>query len=91
MYEPPLLDFYDNAILNNGDPQSYNVGPLLRHGRGRAGVPGQPRHRRRPASCCRGRASTRSIRTSRRSTAWLSNVQVERALDAATSRSRSAT
>ena len=29
MYEPPLLDFYDNAILNNGDPKSYNVGPLL--------------------------------------------------------------
>src|SRR6185312_13123093 len=22
MYEPPLLDFYDNAILNNGDPAS---------------------------------------------------------------------
>ena len=29
MYEPPLLDFYDNAILNNGDPTSYNVGPVL--------------------------------------------------------------
>ncbi|MDQ3349969.1 MAG: TonB-dependent receptor, partial [Acidobacteriota bacterium] len=29
MYEPPLLDFYDNAILNNGDPKSYNVGPVL--------------------------------------------------------------
>ena len=29
MYEPPLLDFYDNAILSNGDPKSYNVGPLL--------------------------------------------------------------
>ena len=29
MYEPPLLDFYDNAILNNGDPKSYNAGPLL--------------------------------------------------------------
>ena len=25
MYEPPLLDFYDNAILNNGDPRSYTV------------------------------------------------------------------
>ena len=29
MYEPPLLDFYDNAILNNGDPKSFNIGPLL--------------------------------------------------------------
>src|SRR5262249_25616696 len=25
MYEPPLLDFYDNAILNNGDPASFSV------------------------------------------------------------------
>ncbi len=25
MFEPPLLDFYDNAILNNGDPLRYNV------------------------------------------------------------------
>src|SRR3982751_509266 len=25
MYEPPLIDFYDNAILNNGDPASFTV------------------------------------------------------------------
>ena len=25
MYEPPLLDFYDGAILNNGDPASFTV------------------------------------------------------------------
>ena len=25
MYEPPLIDFYDNSILNNGDPISYTV------------------------------------------------------------------
>jgi hypothetical protein len=25
MNEPPLLDFYDNAILSNGDPRSYTV------------------------------------------------------------------
>ena len=25
MFEPPLIDFYDNAILNNGDPLRYNV------------------------------------------------------------------
>ena len=44
MYEPPLLDFYDNAILNNGDPASYTVSDR-RHQRGRAGVSGQPRER----------------------------------------------
>ncbi len=60
MYEPPLLDFYDNAILNNGDPASFTVS-VLRHQRGCAAVPGQPcrpaahvraaaaeHHRRRP-------------------------------------------
>jgi hypothetical protein len=25
MYEPPLLDFYDGAILNNGDPKTFTV------------------------------------------------------------------
>ena len=25
MFEPPLIDFYDNSILNNGDPLRYNV------------------------------------------------------------------
>ena len=25
MYEPPLVDFYDGAILNNGDPASFTV------------------------------------------------------------------
>ena len=39
MYEPPLLDFYDNAILNNGDPKSYNVGPVCRTA---AGAPAFP-------------------------------------------------
>ena len=39
MYEPPLLDFYDNAILNNGDPKRYNVGPVLRTA---AGAPAFP-------------------------------------------------
>ena len=39
MYEPPLLDFYDNAILNNGDPKSYNVGPVLP---GATGAPAFP-------------------------------------------------
>ena len=25
MYEPPLLDFYDNAILSNGNPATFTV------------------------------------------------------------------
>ncbi len=25
MYQPPLIDFYDNAILGNGDPRAYTV------------------------------------------------------------------
>ena len=40
MYEPPLLDFYDNAILNNGDPKSYNVGPVLPTAAGAPAFPG---------------------------------------------------
>ena len=44
MYEPPLLDFYDNAILNNGDPASFTVS-VAGHQRGRAAVPGQPGER----------------------------------------------
>jgi hypothetical protein len=79
MYEPPLIDFYDNAILSNGDPASYNV---THRGRSRA----RRRSRRasptgRRGSCCRGRASPRWIRTSGPQSAWLSNVQVERALN----------
>ena len=38
MFEPPLIDFYDNSILNNGDPTRYNVRWPV--GSGRAGVPG---------------------------------------------------
>ena len=66
MYEPPLLDFYDNAILNNGDPTSYNVGPVAADRGGRAGVPGQPGDAA-ARFVLPGRASPRSIRTSRRS------------------------
>ncbi len=67
MYEPPLLDFYDNAILNNGDPKSFNIGPLLPTAVGAPRVSGQPRERRRLDSSCRSRASPRSIRISGRS------------------------
>ena len=44
MFEPPLIDFYDNAILNNGDPLRYNVS-VAGIGVGRAAVPDQPRRR----------------------------------------------
>ena len=90
MYEPPLLDFYDNAILNNGDPTSYTVSVAGTDAPARRRFPAAwPR--RRPGSCCRGRASTRSIPDFRTQSAWLSNVQVERALQRPTWRSRSAT
>ena len=82
MYEPPLLDFYDNAILNNGDPASYTVS--------RVRAPARARRRSRPAwrtcrpgSCCRARASRVVDPDFKTQSAWLSNVQVERALNGA--------
>ena len=65
MFEPPLLDFYDNAILNNGDPISYTAtvaGTTPARRRSRAALP-----RRLRVSRCRARASRRSRRTSARS------------------------
>ena len=56
MYEPPLLDFYDNAILNNGDPVSYTVSAGRHVGR-RARRSRTASRPRRPGSCCRARAS----------------------------------
>ena len=38
MYEPPLIDFYDNAILGNGDPRAYTV-TVAGHRRRRAAFP----------------------------------------------------
>ena len=61
MYEPPLLDFYDNAILNNGDPASFTVS-VAGHQRGRAAVPGQPGERAgrlRPAAAEHHRGRSR--------------------------------
>jgi hypothetical protein len=80
MYEPPLLDFYDNAILVNGDPKSFNVGPLLPAA---TGAPAFPQSLASPPpgfvlpkqsiNAVDPEFSTQS--------AWLSNVQVERALN----------
>ena len=80
MYEPPLLDFYDNAILSNGDPRAATPSRVAGDGAGRAGVPDQPGERCRRASCCRARASPPSIADFETQSAWLTNVQLERAL-----------
>jgi hypothetical protein len=80
MYEPPLLDFYDNAILSNGDPKSYNIGPLLPNA---AGAPAFPASLASPPpGFLLPRQSINAIDPDfRTQSAWLSNVQVERALN----------
>ncbi len=79
MYEPPLLDFYDNGILNNGDPKSYNVGPVLPTASGAPAFPASlaspPPGFVVPKQSINGVAN--DFRTQ---SAWLSNLQVERAL-----------
>ncbi len=79
MYEPPLLDFYDNAILSNGDPKSYNIGPLAPTA---AGAPAFPASLASPPpGFVLPRQSINAIDPDfRTQSAWLSNVQVERAL-----------
>src|SRR3954463_1135750 len=80
MYEPPLLDFYDNAILSNGDPKSYNIGPLLAQA---AGAPAFPTSLASPpAGFALPKQSINAVDPEfRTQSAWLSNVQVERALN----------
>jgi hypothetical protein len=80
MYEPPLLDFYDNAILSNGDPKSYNIGPLLSQA---AGAPAFPTSLASPpAGFVLPKQSINAVDPEfRTQSAWLSNVQVERALN----------
>ncbi len=79
MYEPPLLDFYDNAILNNGDPKSYNVGPVLSTA---AGAPAFPASLATPPpGFVLPRQSISAVDADfKTQSAWLSNVQLERAL-----------
>jgi hypothetical protein len=79
MYEPPLLDFYDNAILNNGDPKSYNIGPLLPNATGAPAFPASLASP--PPGFTLARQSINAVDESfRTQSAWLSNVQIERAL-----------
>jgi len=78
MYEPPLLDFYDNAILSNGDPRAYTV--TVR--RGDAGAPPFPSSlAAAPPGFVLPRQSITAVDPEFRTQyAWLTNVQVERAL-----------
>lgn len=80
MYEPPLLDFYDNAILNNGDPKSYNVGPVLPTA---AGAPAFPTDLATPPpGFVLPKQSINTVdQNFETQSAWLSNIQVERALN----------
>jgi len=80
MYEPPLLDFYDNAILNNGDPRSYTVQLAGTS----AGAPVFPASlANTPAGFTLPRQSITAVDPAfRTQSAWLTNVQLERALAA---------
>ena len=78
MYEPPLIDFYDNAILNNGDPANFTVSVSGTS----AGAPAFPASLANvPSTFVLPRQSITAVDTGfRTQSAWLSNVQVERAL-----------
>jgi hypothetical protein len=78
MYEPPLIDFYDNAILSNGDPRAYTVSVAGTS----AGAPAFPASLANvPPGFVLPRQSITAVDTDfRTQQAWLTNVQVERAL-----------
>ena len=78
MYEPPLLDFYDNAILNNGDPASYTV-QMAGTSAGAPAFPGSLANV--PAGFVLPRQSITAVDPDfTTQSAWLTNVQVERAV-----------
>jgi hypothetical protein len=78
MYEPPLIDFYDNAILNNGDPTAYTVSVSGNS----AGAPAFPSSLANlPPGFTLPRQSISAIDPDfATQSAWLTNVQIERAL-----------
>lgn len=78
MYEPPLIDFYDNAILNNGDPRAYTVSVSGTS----AGAPAFPTSLASPPpGFTLPRQSINAVDPAfKTQSAWLTNVQVERAL-----------
>jgi hypothetical protein len=78
MFEPPLIDFYDNSILLNGDPIRFNAtvaGSAL-------GAPAFPTSLASPApGFVLPQQSITAVDTNfKTQSAWLSNVQLERAL-----------
>ena len=78
MYEPPLLDFYDNAILSNGDPRSYTV-QLAGTSSGAPAFPASLANT--PPGFVLPRQSITAVDFGfRTQSAWLTNVQLERAL-----------
>ena len=90
MFEPPLLDFYDNAILSNGDPLRFNVS-VSGSATDANGVPIAPVF---PTSLATPQAvgfvlprqSITAVDTDfETQEAWLSNVQLERAVNENTS------
>ena len=78
MFEPPLLDFYDNAILSNGDPASYTVSVAG----SAAGAPAYPTSLAAPpAGFVLPRQSIMAVDPNfKTQQAWLTNVQLEHAL-----------
>jgi hypothetical protein len=78
MFEPPLIDFYDNSILSNGDPLRYNVAI----NGSSEGAPAFPTNLANvPASFVLPQQSIIAVDPDfETQEAWLSNVQVERAL-----------
>ena len=78
MYEPPLIDFYDNSILNNGDPISYTVSVA-------GSAVGAPAFATSlaapPAGFTLPKQSITAVDTNfKTQQAWLTNVQLERAV-----------
>ena len=78
MYEPPLIDFYDNAILSNGDPRAYTVNVSGTS----AGAPPFPSSLANvPPGFVLPRQSITAVDPDFATQyAWLANVQVEREL-----------
>ena len=78
MYEPPLIDFYDNAILSNGDPRVKTVSVA---GNGPNAPPFPASLTNLPANFVLPRQSVTAIDPDfSTQSAWLTNVQIERAL-----------
>jgi Carboxypeptidase regulatory-like domain/TonB dependent receptor-like, beta-barrel len=87
MFEPPLIDFYDASILTNGDPLRFNANAS---GCGTpaactpsVGSPAFPTSLAAPPpGFVLGKQSITAVDTDfRTQSAWLSNVQLERALN----------